>query len=160
MLLAFLLVFLFLLFLLGCLVFGTEDFVRTLTPRPAMSGGKACRAAVTLFATLGAVHAAGFIAFAFRAKALNGGWPHVFEFYDRMQPWTSVFEWSFPVLYITGIVAGLLALVAAVPVFAGWFRGAALAIHRAAAALSASCFLAWFLPILLLPRPALDWWFD
>lgn len=155
-----LLLFLLPLFLLGFLVLGTEEFVRSRTPRPAMSGGKACRAAVALFATLGAVHAVGFIAFAFRAKALNGGWPHVFEFYDRMQPWTDVFEWSLPVLFGAGVVAGLLALVATVAVFAGWCRGAALAIHRAAAALSASCFLAWFLPILLLPRPALDWWFD
>ena len=57
--------------------------------------------------------AAGFPAFAFRAKALHGGWPDVFEFHGRMQPWTRVFEWSEPVLFVAGIVAGLPAPVAA-----------------------------------------------
>ena len=146
--------------LLGLLVFFVECFVRSVTPRPAMSGRKACRAAATLSAGLGAVHAAGFIAFAFRAKAINGGWPRAFQFYDRMQPWTAVFERSEPVLCFAGVAAGILALASAVAVFAGWRRSAALAAYRTAAALSASAFLAWFLPLLFLPGAAIDWWFD
>jgi len=64
------------------------------------------------------------------------------------------------VLVLAGIAAGLLAFAAAVAVFAGWRRNAARAVFRALAALSASAFLAFYLPLLILPEAAVNWWFD
>jgi len=153
--------FLFLsLFAVGLLVLFVEVFVRSNEPRPTMACRKVCRFAMCLFVALGCLYAFGFIVFAFRAKALNGGWPLVFQFYDRMQPWTTVFERGEAILCLAGIAAGILALAAAVPVFANWRRRAALALFRVSAALSASAFLAQFLPLLLLPTAAVEWWFD
>ena len=153
--------FLFLpLFAVGLLVLFVEVFVRSKEPRPTMSCQKTCRFAMCLFAALGFLHAFGFIAFAFRAKNLNGGWPRVFQFYDRMQPWTAVFERSEGILCLAGIAAGILALAAAVPVFANWRRRAALSLFRVSATLSASAFLTLYLPLPLLPTAAVEWWFD
>ena len=148
------------LFALALLAIFVEVFVRSTKPRPAMSFRRTCLAAIAAFAALGALHAAGFAAFAFRAKALYGGWPPTFAFYDRMQPWTAFFEKSEGVLGLAGIAAGVLAFAAAVAVFAGWRRNAALAVFRALASLSASAFLAFYLPLLLLPEAAVNWWFD
>lgn len=148
------------LFAVALLAVFVEIFVRAAKPRPTMSFRRTCLAAIAVFAALGALHAAGFVAFAYRAKALYGGWPPTFAFYDRMQPWTAFFERSEGVLVLAGIAAGLLAFAAAVAVFAGWRRNAALAVFRALAALSASAFLAFYLPLLLLPEAAVNWWFD
>ena len=148
------------LFAVVLLAIFVEVFVRSTKPRSAMAGRKACLAAIAVFATLGALHAAGFAAFAYRAKALYGGWPPVFQFYDRMQPWTAFFEKSEGVSVLAGIAAGVLALGAAAAVFADWRRKAALAVFRALAALSASAFIAFYLPLLLLPEAAVNWWFD
>ena len=148
------------LFAVSLLVLFVEIFIRSTAPRPAMAGRKACLAAIAVFATLGALHAAGFAAFAYRAKALYGGWPPTFAFYDRMQPWTAFFEKSEGVSVLAGIAAGVLALGAAVAVFADWRRKAALAVFRALSALSASAFIAFYLPLLLLPEAAVNWWFD
>ena len=49
---------------------------------------------------------------------------------------------------------------AAAAVFADWRRKAALAVFRALAALSAPAFIAFYLPLLLLPEAAVNWWFD
>ena len=148
------------LFALAILAVFVEVFVRSTKPRPTMSFRRTCLAAIAAFAALGALHAAGFAAFAYRAKALYGGWPPTFRFYDRMQPWTAFFEKSEGVSVLAGIAAGLLAFAAAVAVFAGWRRNAALAVFRALAALSASALLAFYLPLLLLPEAAVNWWFD
>ena len=148
------------LFAAALLAVFVEVFVRSTVPRPAMSGRKACPTAITVFVALGVLHAAGFVAFAYRAKALYGGWPRTFQFYDRMQPWTTFFEKSEGVLALAGIAAGVLALAAAIAVFADWRRKAALAVFRALAALSASAFLAFYLPLILLPEAAVNWWFD
>ena len=144
----------------GFLAFFVEVFVHSTEPRPTMACRKTCRFAMRLFAALGGLHAFGFIAFAFRAKNLNGGWPRVFQFYDRMQPWTAVFERSEGILCLAGVAAGILALAAAVPVFANWRRRAALSLFRVSATLSASAFLTLYLPLLLLPTAAVEWWFD
>ena len=53
-----------------------------------------------------------------------------------------------------------LALAAAVPVFANWRRRAALSLFHVSATLSASAFLTLYLPLLLLPTAAVEWWFD
>ena len=148
------------LFAVALLAVFVEVFVRAAKPRSAMAGRKTCLAAVAVFAALGALHAAGFVAFAYRAKALYGGWPPTFAFYDRMQPWTAFFERSEGVLVLAGLAAGLLAFAASVAVFAGWRRNAARAVFRALAALAASAFLAFYLPLLLLPEAAVNWWFD
>ena len=148
------------LFAVALLAIFVEVFVRSTKPRPAMSGRKACLTAIAVFAVLCVLHAAGFIAFAYRAKALYGDWPPTFQFYDRMQPWTAFFEKSEGVLVLAGIAAGILAFAAAVAVFAGWRRKAALAVFRALATLSASAFLAFYLPLILLPKAAVNWWFD
>ena len=148
------------LFAVVLLAIFVEVFVRSTKPRPTMSFRRTCLAAIAVFAALGALHAVGFVAFAYRAKALYGGWPPTFAFYDRMQPWTAFFEKSEGVSVLAGIAAGLLAFAAAVAVFAGWRRNAALAVFRALAALSASAFLAFYLPLLLLPEAAVNWWFD
>ena len=148
------------LFPVALLAFFVEVFVRAAKPRSAMAGRKTCLAAVAVFAALGALHAAGFVAFAYRAKALYGGWPPTFAFYDRMQPWTAFFEKSEGVSVLAGIAAGVLALGAAAAVFADWRRKAALAVFRALAALSVSAFIAFYLPLLLLPEAAVNWWFD
>ena len=148
------------LFAVSLLAVFVEIFVRATKPRPTMSFRRTCLTAIAAFAALGALHAAGFAAFAYRAKALYGGWPPVFQFYDRMQPWTAFFEKSEGVSVLAGIAAGVLAFAAAVAVFAGWRRNAALAVFRALAALSASAFLAFYLPLLHLPEAAVNWWFD
>ena len=152
--------FFFPLIAVGFLVFFVEVFVRSLDTRPVMSCRKRCRMAVVLFAVLGAFHAAAFVVFAYRVRTLNGGWPRTFQFYDRMQPWTGVFERSEAVLLLVGLAAGILALAAAVAVFAGWRRSAALAAFRVMAALSASAFLGVLLPMLFLSTAAVEWWFD
>ena len=148
------------LFAVVLLAIFVEVFVRSTKPRPTMSFRRTCLAAIAVFAALGALHAAGFAAFAYRAKALYGGWPPTFAFYDRMQPWTAFFEKSECVSVLAGIAAGVLALGAAAAVFADWRRKAALAVFRALAALSASAFIAFYLPLLLLPEAAVNWWFD
>ena len=71
-----------------------------------------------------------------------------------------MFERSEGILVFAGIVAGIVALASAVPVFANWWRKAALALFRVSATLSASAFLAPYLPLLLLPTAAVEWWFD
>ena len=116
--------------------------------------------AVVLFAVFGVLHAAAFVVFAYRARTLNDGWPRTFQFYDRMQPWTGVFERSEAVLFLVGLAAGMLALTAAVAIFADWRRSAAVAAFRVMAALSASVFLGVLLPMLFLPTAAVEWWFD
>ena len=140
--------------------FFVEVFVRSTEPRPAMAARRPCLRAVSAFAALGVLYASGFVVFAYRAKALYGGWPPTFRFYDRMQPWTAFFERSEVVLFLAGVAAGVLALAAAVPVFAGWRRNAALAVFRVLAALSLSAFLSLLLPLVLLPEAAINWWFD
>ena len=148
------------LFALAILAIFVEVFVRSTKPRSTMSFRRTCLAAIAAFAALGALHAAGFVAFAYRAKALYGDWPPTFQFYDRMQPWIAFFEKSEGVLVLAGIAAGILAFAAAVAVFAGWRRKATLAVFRALATLSASAFLAFYLPLILLPKAAVNWWFD
>ena len=142
------------------LTFFVEVFVRSLDICPVMSCRRQCRMAVVLFAVLGALHAAAFVVFAYWARTLNDGWPRTFQFYDRMQPWTGVFERSEAVLLLVGLAAGMLALAAAVAVFAGWRRSAALAVFRVMAVLSTSAFLGVLLPMLFLPTAAVEWWFD
>ena len=148
------------LFALTLLAVVVEVFVRSTKPRPTMSFRRTCLTAIAAFAALGALHAVGFAAFAYRAKALYGGWPPTFAFYDRMQPWTAFFEKSEGVSVLAGIAAGVLALGAVAAVFADWRRKAALAVFRALATLSASAFIAFYLPLLLLPEAAVNWWFD
>ena len=144
----------------GFLTFFVEVFVHSTEPRPTMARRKACRFAMCLFAALGGLFALGFIAFAFRARALYGGWPPTFCFWREMEPWGIVFVYGEVWLLCTGIIAGFVALAAAVPVFANWWRKAALALFRVSATLSASAFLALYLPLLLLPTAAVEWWFD
>ena len=63
------------LFAVVLLAIFVEVFVRSTKPRPTMSFRRTCLAAIAVFAALGALHAAGFAAFAYRAKALSGGSP-------------------------------------------------------------------------------------
>jgi len=103
-----------------------------------------------------------FIPFCWRARALYGGWPPVFHFYKEMEPWTGVFERWDGILDCMVIPSGLLALLLAVPLAAGWrwHRPALRTATLALALLAVSCLLGMFLPFLLLPQGAIDWWYD
>ena len=148
------------LFPVALLAFFVEVFVRSTEPRPAMAARRACLRAISAFAALGVLYALGFVVFAYRAKALYGGWPPTYALFDRMRPWPAFFTYGEVVLFLAGVAAGVLAFAAAVPVFAGWRRNAALAVFRALAALSLSAFLALLLPLVLLPEAAINWWID
>ncbi len=145
----------------GCLAFFVEVFVRSTEPRPSMPGRRIWhRAIAALLCAPGALHAVLFCLFAFRARALYGGWPPVFQFYKEMQPWTGVFEWWQGVMTLVGFASGVFALPAAIPVFCGWRRSAFLAAFRVLAILSAASLLGLYLPEALLPEGAVLWWYD
>ena len=61
-------------------------FVRSTEPRPSMPGRRVWhRTVAALLCAPGILHAILFCLFAFRARALHGGWPPVFRFYKEMQ---------------------------------------------------------------------------
>ena len=87
--------------------FFVEVFVRSTEPRPAMAARRVCLRSISAFAALGVLYALGFVVFAYRAKALYGGWPPTFQFYDRMRPWPVVFTYGEVVLFVAGVAAGV-----------------------------------------------------
>ncbi len=145
----------------GCLAFFMEVFVRSTEPRPSMPGRRVWhRTVAALLCAPGILHAILFCLFAFRARALYGGWPPVFRFYKEMQPWTGVFERWQGWMTLVGFGSGAFALLAAIPVFCGRRRPAFLAVFRALAILSAASLLGLYLPMALLPEGAVNWWYD
>ena len=79
-----------------------------------------------------------------------------------MEPWTGVFEKWDGILDCMVIPAGCLALLLAVPLAAGWrwHRPALRIATLGLVLLTVSCLLGMFLPFLLLPQGAIDWWYD
>ncbi|MBP5788259.1 MAG: hypothetical protein J6Y19_10655 [Kiritimatiellae bacterium] len=79
-----------------------------------------------------------------------------------MEPWTGVFEWWGGILDCMVIPCGLFTVLLGVFLAAGWrwhrpaFRTATLGLVL----LTVSCLLGIFLPLLLLPQGAIDWWYD
>ena len=120
-----------------------------------------CIAAALLCAP-GLLHPVFFIPFCWRAHALYGGWPPVFHFYKEMEPWTGVFEKWGGILDCMVIPAGCLAWLLATLLAAGWrwHRPALRTVTLGLVLLTVSCLLGIFLPFLLLPQGAIDWWYD
>ena len=149
------------LFFLGLLAFFVEVFVRSSRPVSAnpFSRSRWC-AIATLLCAPGALYAFSFCVFACCAHARYGGWPPTWRFYKEMEPWTGVFERWEPLLFLFAVITGVLAIVSSIPVFARWRRDAWLTAFRIFSLLSASSFFGVFLPILILPEGAIDWWFD
>ncbi len=132
-------------------------------PDTRRSGGKTMSwhgIAMVLLCAPGMLHPIFFCLFAFRARALYGGWPPVFHFYAEMQPWTALFEYWQGGLTIVACASGALTLLTAIPVLLGCRRFGLPVILRDLAILTAVSFLGIFLPLLLLPGGAIDWWYD
>ena len=146
---------------LGLLAFFVEVFVRSSRPVTANPFSRSRRYAIAvLLCAPGALYAFSFCVFACCAHARYGGWPPVWRFYKEMEPWTGVFERWEPLLFLFAVMTGLLAIVSSIPIFAGWRRAAWLTAFRILSLLSASSFFGVFLPMLILPEGAVNWWFD
>lgn len=118
--------------------------------------------AAALLCAPGLLYPVCFVPFCWCAHARYGGWPPVFHFYKEMEPWTGVFERWDGILDCM-VIPAILALGPCVLLLAAGWRWHRPALRTAAVALvllAGSCLLGMFLPFLLLPQGAIDWWYD